>query len=307
MSDVLDDHLLIEQALDAVEHIRSSYKAADVLGVSDSTVRRYRDLREKGLPYPELRDDTRDAFLGVTGQHEFETRMRVRLLRSHKNRRHSDAAVKSSFDPDAPYPVQLLQYLTWRTTEQEVAEGLVHADLIASAYVLARRYSFTRNEYELLDYWRNEIIDAGGGFPASGPLEKESDEFDHRTAPEVEMALREGLGGVYRVRHAIPALGAESGDRILCFPEVVGRPILVTRESSVVGTLDRSHLPALLDNRDNLERLTTTPEEAPDPTLAAADDLDAADAGDDPAGSEGRKGGGAGGVYQSTGPEDPAE
>ncbi len=48
-------------ALEKVSHIASSYEAAKVLGLSDSTVRRFRKLLSEGRPIPEPRQSTRDA------------------------------------------------------------------------------------------------------------------------------------------------------------------------------------------------------------------------------------------------------
>lgn len=152
-----EDDRLIDEALDLVAQVKSSYRAADLLGISDSSVRRYRKCREKGLPYPELQQEMRDALRRATGvPNAFE-----KLVSRMRNERVSQPA-KPDFDPDAPAATMLLQFLESRVGEDELAGELVETDLIATAYVLGRRHGFSAEDFGFLDYLRTLILEPTG-------------------------------------------------------------------------------------------------------------------------------------------------
>ncbi len=53
---------------------------------------------------------------------------------------------------------QLLAFLSERLGHRRIAGELTDKDLIAAAYTLARKHAFTQDDYQLLDRWRDQII-----------------------------------------------------------------------------------------------------------------------------------------------------
>lgn len=159
----LSDQKLISRALDFVDGIRSSYAAAEELGVSDSTVRRWRELRADGEPYPPLQERTRNALRSTVGMLGLEERL---LTESARIRHRRDIAErgrpKDYLNPDVPAPERLLLYLQHLVGVGEVARELADKDLVAAAYTLARRHRFDAEAYEILDYERDAILEEEG-------------------------------------------------------------------------------------------------------------------------------------------------
>lgn len=53
---------------------------------------------------------------------------------------------------------QLLTFLSERLGHRRVAGELTDKDLIATAYTLARKHAFSAEDFQLLDRWRDQII-----------------------------------------------------------------------------------------------------------------------------------------------------
>lgn len=165
------DAEVIEDALDSVKHIKSSYRAADILQISASSVQRYRKLKRTGEPYPNLHDDTRDALIrGTRGARMWDGAMDGGLAVWEAVAEASPQYGTPSWDPDASAPAQMLSYLISRLGHDEVALVLAHHSMVAAAYVLGTRHRFTQGEWDLIDSWRNQIL--AGSMPDSGPLER---------------------------------------------------------------------------------------------------------------------------------------
>ncbi len=143
---------MVDDALDLVAEIKSSYRAAEVLGISDSSVRRYRKCRASGADYPPLQDDMRDALRRATGRKNLLEQV---LTRRPDRRRPIEVP---DFDVDEPEPTVLLDFLRSRVGRHEVDRALVDLDLIAAAYVLARRHNFESEAYRFLDDLRDAIL-----------------------------------------------------------------------------------------------------------------------------------------------------
>lgn len=156
--ETIADHMLIEQGLRRVSHIRSSYKAAKVLGVSDSTIRRWREKQAASEPFGPLQQDTRDALRSGT---VLDAVLRRLEGPGPGIRRRIDAArqevLEEAYDPDSPAEEQLLVFLVLRAGFGAVAAELVDKDLVGAAYALGRKVQLPPDDFLALDEWRKEI------------------------------------------------------------------------------------------------------------------------------------------------------